>query len=154
MGYLSNFIVYTLAMVGVMLLALFVFKNATSCGKSGGTKHMKVLDTLSLGPRKTLYIVSAGNEKFLIAGDVDKTTLISKLESCEENISAVVETENTNFATKATPAKSIYMDKSIVGIRSTQNIGVNTARHDNSSGSGKTVWRSMLEEIGTGREFK
>ena len=29
--------------------------------------------------KKTLYIVSAGEEKFLIAGDVDKTCLISKL---------------------------------------------------------------------------
>ncbi len=34
---------------------------------------------MTLSPRKTLYIVSAGDEKFLIAGDVDRTTLISKL---------------------------------------------------------------------------
>ena len=79
MGYLTNFIVYTLAMVGVVVLALFVFKTSTSTGVKNGSKYLKVHDTLSLGPRKTLYIVSAGEEKFLIAGDVDKTTLISKL---------------------------------------------------------------------------
>ena len=79
MGYLTNFIVYMLAMVGLMMLALFVFKKSTGSVKKGQSKFLKVHDTLSLGPRKTLYIVSAGNEKFLIAGDVDKTSLISKL---------------------------------------------------------------------------
>ena len=81
MGYLANFIVYTLAMVGVVVFALLIFKNATNTGVKAKSKFLKVHDTLSLGPRKTLYIVSAGNEKFLIAGDVDKTTLISKLNS-------------------------------------------------------------------------
>ncbi|MCM1004544.1 MAG: flagellar biosynthetic protein FliO, partial [Candidatus Gastranaerophilales bacterium] len=80
MGYLANFIVYTLAMVGVMGLALFAFKKFAIGGvKSGNGKSLKVLDSMTLAPRKTLYIVSAGDEKFLIAGDVDRTTLISKL---------------------------------------------------------------------------
>ena len=90
MGYLTNFIVYTLAMVGVVVIALLVFKNSTGVGCKNGSKYLKVHDTLSLGPRKTLYIVSAGEEKFLIAGDVDKTTLISKLgvkENSSEQIS-------------------------------------------------------------------
>ena len=77
MGYLANFIVYTLAMVGVMGLALFAFKKfALGGGKSSGSKNLRVLDTMALSARKTLYIVSAGDEKFLIAGDVDRTTLI------------------------------------------------------------------------------
>ena len=80
MGYLTNFIVYTLAMVGVIMLAVLVFKTSTGSGVKAKSKYLKVHDTLSLGPRKTLYIVSAGDEKFLIAGDVDKTSLISKLE--------------------------------------------------------------------------
>ena len=29
MGYLANFMVYTLAMIGVIFVALLVFKNAT-----------------------------------------------------------------------------------------------------------------------------
>ena len=87
MGYLSNFIVYTLAMIGVIGIALMVFKTSMPGGCKSSSKFLKVHDTLSLGPRKTLYIVSAGEEKFLIAGDVDKTSLISKLgEKTEENI--------------------------------------------------------------------
>lgn len=80
MGYLANFMVYTFAMVGVIVVALLVFKNSTSGGTIKKSKYLKVIDSMSLAPRKNLYIISAGEEKFLIAGDADKTTLISKLE--------------------------------------------------------------------------
>ncbi|MCQ2743423.1 MAG: flagellar biosynthetic protein FliO [bacterium] len=81
MGYLSNFIVYVLAMIGVIMLALFVFKHVNGCNtkKSAKRNGLKVVDTLSLSTRKTLYVIEAEGEKFLIAGDIDRTTLISKL---------------------------------------------------------------------------
>lgn len=105
MGYLTNFIVYMLAMVGVLVVAMLVFKHtAGGCAKSSSGKCLKVLDTLSIGPRKTLYIVSAGNEKFLIAGDTERTSLISKLnpkETCEERISAVMTTDKEDYSTKS-----------------------------------------------------
>lgn len=124
MGYLTNFIVYTLAMVGVIVLALFVFKTATTGGNKGASsKSLKVHDSLSLGPRKTLYIVSAGEEKFLIAGDADKTTLVSKLGVQEK---APVQTkelpvESFKDTMANLPARNSYMDKSVVGIYKTQN---------------------------------
>ncbi len=116
MGYLTNFIVYTLAMIGVIMLALMVFKFSSNGGRKGSSKYLKVHDTLSLGPRKTLYIVSAGEEKFLIAGDVDKTTLISKL--CQDKR---VETESAlpqsfKQTLENLPQKSSYMDRGTVGI--------------------------------------
>ena len=101
MGYLGNFIVYTLAMVGVIVVALLVFKNATTISTGKSSKHLRVIDTLNIGQRKMLYVVSAGKEKFLIAGDTDRTTLISKLESFEEPISAIAEIENEDFSTKS-----------------------------------------------------
>lgn len=120
MGYLTNFIVYTLAMVGVVVLALFVFKASTSSGVKNGSKYLKVHDTLSLGPRKTLYIVSAGEEKFLIAGDVDKTTLISKLGIQEKFEIKTTAQESFKETMDNLPARSSYMDKSVVGIYKTQ----------------------------------
>ena len=36
---------------------------------------------MNLSPRKTLYVIKAENERFLIASDVDKTSLIAKLDS-------------------------------------------------------------------------
>ena len=115
MGYLSNFIVYTLAMVGVIVVALMIFKGATTSGAKGGSKYLKVHDTLSLGPRKTLYIVSAGEEKFLIAGDVDKTTLISKLQSNENTEIKTQQVENFRETIEKLPIKNSYIDRSIVG---------------------------------------
>lgn len=131
MGYLTNFIVYTLAMVGVFVVALMVFKNATGTVTKGGSKFLKIHDSLSLGPRKTLYIVSAGEEKFLIAGDVDKTSLISKLNCKDETVLQVSENFKTsnveNITTKsfketmnALPKQKKYIDRTGLGIRSVQ----------------------------------
>ena len=114
MGYLTNFIVYMLAMVGVMMLALFIFKNATGSVKKGQSKFLKVHDTLSLGPRKTLYIVSAGQEKFLIAGDVDKTSLISKLQTTESPA-------EISFEEELAMQKPSYIDRKSLGIKTVQN---------------------------------
>ena len=119
MGYLTNFIVYTLAMVGVVVLALLVFKSSSVVNTKKGSKYLKVHDTLSLGPRKTLYIVSAGDEKFLIAGDVDKTCLISKLESSKK-VSEPLIVESFKETMENLPKQNNYIDRKNLGIRSKQ----------------------------------
>ena len=80
MGYLTHFVVYILAMLSVIGIALFVYKKF-SISNIGGKKSgsLAVEEVLSLSPRKTLYVVNANGEKFLIAGDLERTTLISKL---------------------------------------------------------------------------
>lgn len=81
MGYLAHFIVYFLAMIGIIILALYVYQKF-NIGTVGGKRanNLKIEDSLSLSPRKTLYVIRNGNERFLIAGDLERTTLISKLE--------------------------------------------------------------------------
>ena len=120
MGYLTNFIVYTLAMVGVIMLAVLVFKTSTSTGVKAKSKYLKVHDTLSLGPRKTLYIVSAGEEKFLIAGDVDKTSLISKLESKKQVEESLNLTDSFKDTMQELSIKTDYADRNMLGIQKTQ----------------------------------
>ena len=91
-GYLVNFMIYTLAMVGIIFLALFIYKKtAVMPGRKSRSKFLGVEDVMSLTPRKNLYVVRAGNERFLIASDMERTTLISKLENNtqEENIPVV-----------------------------------------------------------------
>ena len=164
MGYLANFMVYTLAMVGIIAVALLVFKGATGCGGGIKSKYLRVLDTLSLAPRKTLYIVSTGREKFLIAGDVDKTTLISKLETSEENVSENNEIKNeTNYTsgfdihfssvgtatkekkpmsfqeTMSKLPKSNFMDKT--------NIGIKSSMLSSKMSNDKSVIKSLAERI-------
>ena len=80
MGYLSNFIVYFFAMVGIIILALWVYQkfNVNSIGIKS-KRSLKIEDSLSLSARKTLYVVRNKNERFLIAADMERTTLISKL---------------------------------------------------------------------------
>ena len=85
MGYISNFIVYFLAMIGIIILALYVYKKfSISSFSTRRNNSLEIEDTLSLSPRKTLFVIRDGNERFLIAADLERTTLISKLEDREE----------------------------------------------------------------------
>lgn len=84
-GYLAGFIVYTAAMIGVIFLAVFVYKKFSYSGTSK-SKFLNVEDCINLAPRKNLYVVRAGNERFLVASDAERTNLISKL-SANENMS-------------------------------------------------------------------
>ena len=151
MGYITNFIVYTLAMVGVIVVALLVFKNATTgtCGKN--SKYLKILDTISLGQRKTLYVVSTGKEQFLIAGDVNNTCLISKLDcNLNENTlnvnatkqpSALLESfkpQTKSFKeTLSSLPRQDYIDKS--------NIGIHSSMISETASSNKSVIKNIAE---------
>lgn len=89
-GYLINFSLYTLAMVGVIFCALFVFKGVmTGKGFSKKSDFLSVEETMSLSPRKTLYVIKAGAERFLLASDIDKTNLIAKLEESSNGLQAL-----------------------------------------------------------------
>lgn len=94
MGYLAHFVVYILAMLSVIGIALFVYKKF-SISNIGGKRSgsLAIEEVLSLSPRKTLYVVNANGEKFLIAGDLERTTLISKLNN---NVSPVTQRNSHN----------------------------------------------------------
>lgn len=79
-SYLANFLIYTLAMIGVMFTALFVFKKFSVKYLSKKSAMLAVEDSMNLSARKTLYVVKAQNERFLIAADLDRTSLIAKLD--------------------------------------------------------------------------
>ena len=84
-GYVINFAVYTMAMLGLMFFSLMVYKK-TSNFANGNRKNLsalKIEESMPIAPRKTLHIIKAGNERFLIASDAESTTLISKLQSDE-----------------------------------------------------------------------
>lgn len=86
-SYLLTFTVYTTAMVGAIFLALFVYKKfSPTNSKISASKFLEVEDCVSIGVRKQLYIVRAGNEKFLIASDAERTTFLSKLAANEESL--------------------------------------------------------------------
>lgn len=83
--YMISFSIYTMAMVGLIFGALFVFKAFSNKCFSKKSSMLTIEDTMSLSPRKTLYVINAKNESFLIASDVDRTSLIAKLDTkCAE----------------------------------------------------------------------
>ena len=95
-GYLVNFAVYTMAMIGLIFFALMIYKKFSGEGILGRkSEFLSVEDTIGIAPRKNLYVVRAGNERFLIAGDIDKTALIAKLD--ENNTSSKVANFDTQF---------------------------------------------------------
>ena len=81
-GYIINFTVYTLAMSGLIFVAFYVYKKVMNGNILPAKNHdMYIEETLHKNPRKSLMVVNTGGERFLIASDMDKTTLISKLSS-------------------------------------------------------------------------
>ena len=96
--YIVSFAVYTMAMIGLICFALFVYKKFASTAVATKRKGLlKVEYVLGLSPRKTLYIVRAGKEKFLIACDLDRTTLISKLDMNDSSAIELDEIDKANF---------------------------------------------------------
>lgn len=93
--YLINFIVYTTAMIGIIFLAVIVYKKF-SCNAISKSQFLNVEDCISIAPRKNLYVVRAGNERFLIASDAERTSLISKLDKSGTPIEQLAKTSEIN----------------------------------------------------------
>ena len=138
MGYITNFIVYTLAMVGVIVVALLVFKNATTIGGGKSSKYLKIIDSISLGQRKNLFIVSTGKEQFLIAGDANNTCLISKIDNVEQ-IKTIANSTNTFKETLENLPNKKYTN--------TQNIGIKSSMLNETTGS--SVIKNLAEIMRT-----
>lgn len=90
-GYLTGFCVYTFAMIGIILVGFVVAKRCMYGNSSAKNrdKFLEVETSLVIEPKKTIYVLKAGNEKFLIASDMEKTSFLTKLDS-----------ENTALPTK------------------------------------------------------
>ena len=78
-GYIANFIVYTMAMVGFICLALFVYKKSMSFPQNLANKdYFKVENLIKLAPTKTVYIIKVGFFKHIKTniGSMVQSTII------------------------------------------------------------------------------
>lgn len=92
-NYIMNFIVYTMAMVGFICLTLFIYKKSMSLPQNLINKdYLKVENLIKLSATKTIYIIKAGCERFLIAGDTTNTTLLAKLD--KDNLPPEIENDS------------------------------------------------------------
>ncbi len=111
--YLIQFGIYTMAMVGAIFLCLMVFKKTMINSRNNNNNNeLAIENTLNLSQRKTLYVIKAGDEKFLIAADAERTTFLSKLNDNNEkplNITSTNLSEKT-FESKEDSRKIDYSD--------------------------------------------
>ncbi len=86
------FMTYTFAMMGFIVVILFVYKKAMySPMEAKNRKYLQVENALRISPTKTIFIIKAGSERFLIAGDNTNTTLLAKLDDNNVNNELSVE---------------------------------------------------------------
>lgn len=83
--YITAFIFYTLAMIGILLIGFIVYKKTFIVNKNENKGSMKILDSLQIAPKKQLLVVRIRNEKFLIASGVEHTTFLAKLQDDNQN---------------------------------------------------------------------
>ena len=93
MTYVTAFIFYTLAMIGIMLVAFVVYKKTFQSNGLDNKGLIKVIDSLHIGNKKHLLLVKIRNENFLIASGVEHTTFLAKLENAEAKKEKIITPE-------------------------------------------------------------
>lgn len=102
-GYIVHFFAYTMAMAGFFAVCLFIYKKLCIQGfSSGKTEFLTIENGVRINARKQIFVVKAGDERFLVASDYDRTTLLAKLET---NQKSEAEEENLSASEKMTPQK-------------------------------------------------
>ncbi len=77
--YITAFIFYTCAIIGVLLAAFVIYKKTMITTNINRSPHMKILDSIAIGPKKNLLVVKVLNRKFLIASGMEHTTFLADL---------------------------------------------------------------------------
>lgn len=103
MTYVTAFIFYTLAMIGILLIGFVVYKKTFMTEKGENKGYIKVIDSLPIGNKKLLLVVKIKNEKFLIASGLEHTTFLSKLED-----------DNIQKEEVKTPVLNNFVDENLV----------------------------------------
>ncbi len=130
--YIASFIVYTFAMVGILIIAYVVYKKTVLLNPHKKNSLLQIVDMLRLPDRKLLYVIKCKDENFLIASSNDKVTLISKL---NEN---KIETPQ------------VYQNKPVFDLNEEEiNLHLNEEKQEN-----KQVIRSLLKELSDKNQAK
>ena len=67
-------IILVLGAVGILVVKRLVPRLAPSAGR-----NVSVLETIHLGPRKSVYLLSVGDRRFLIAGTREKVSMLAEV---------------------------------------------------------------------------
>ena len=78
-GLLYKVLAYTLIILVLGAVALVVVKKVLPRIGPPGGKSISVLETVYLGPKKTLHLLQVGSKKFLVAGSREQITLLGEV---------------------------------------------------------------------------
>ena len=92
-AYLVKIIFYTAGVIGMLLIGYVIAKSCLYNGATFNKKkgNLEIEESLAISPRKTLHIIRAFGEKFLVASDQNSTTLLAKLNANGEITEAQTE---------------------------------------------------------------
>lgn len=133
--HLMAFIFYTLAMLGIIFVAFIVYKNVVLNQSGSHNSKLKIEDMLRLSQRKSIYVIKYEDEKFLIAGDLDSTTFLAKLDSKVQKITPELIKEESREEIE--PQNKLYNIK-------------NQIKANNSASN--NVMRNILKELNSHKE--
>ncbi|HSA06405.1 MAG TPA: flagellar biosynthetic protein FliO [Candidatus Gastranaerophilales bacterium] len=115
-GYILGFSVYTLAMIGVIFVAFVVAKKCLAMTPhKNKTEFLKIENCLNIEPRKNLYVVKAGREKFLISTSGEHCHFMTKLDVNNFNNSCF-ERNTGSIAAETSSIQLVHSDKHLTGI--------------------------------------
>ena len=83
--YITAFIFYTLAMVGILIGGFIIYKKTFAPLKNENKGMIKIIDSYAIAPKKSLIVVNVKNENFLIAIDSERTTFLTKLDENKQS---------------------------------------------------------------------
>ena len=93
--YFIQFLAYTMAMVGFLAICVVIYKKLGINSFSQSNKDLYIENGLRINARKYIYIIKAGNERFLVASDIERTTMLAKLQEDENPIKKSQEINKT-----------------------------------------------------------
>lgn len=94
-NHLTGFFVYMLAMMGLIFVAFIVVKKTISLTTNNiKNGFLSIEGSLSLEPRKSIYLIKAGSERFLVSSDMNDVKFLTRLS--DENIPPLVEETDNN----------------------------------------------------------
>ncbi len=118
-GYFVQFIAYTMAMVGFLGLCVFIYKKLC-LGTISHTNpdYLCIENGLRINARKQIYVVRAGKERFLIASDTERTTMLAKL---EDEVVEIEEKQKQPTLLKKAPKKRLGEVKQVLSFDINEN---------------------------------
>ena len=79
------------ALAGLAGWLVKAYREYRAGGRSGRRKHMRVVETLALGARQKLVLVTCGGERFLVGTGSDNVSTIVRVRREDGGIAAVRE---------------------------------------------------------------